>query len=149
MRLAQELHQSAGVPLSPCGIEQAKLFQAYLMEYQINIVSKEYNNNIIYAGPEKDKRIYLCMHDNHYDVITKMPGFFRHHYYCHTCKKAYEHHEEHLCPNKCKCCGFLSFVLKSPGEVAKGSSPPYWGSNLGTLKVKGEWSDHYTTEAPY
>ena len=105
-RLARELHQNAGVPLGPCGIEQAKLFQAYLTEYQINIVSKEYNNNIIYAGPEKDKRIYLYMHDNHYDVITKMPGFFARHYYCHTCKKAYEHHEEHLCPNECKCCGF-------------------------------------------
>ena len=105
-RLARKLHQNAGVPLGPCGIEQAKLFQAYLTEYQINIVSKEYNNNIIYAGPEKDKRIYLYMHDNHYDVITKMPGFFARHYYCHTCKKAYEHHEEHLCPNECKCCGF-------------------------------------------
>ena len=105
-RLAQELHQNANVPLGPCGIEQAKLFQAYLTEYQINIVSKEYNNNIIYAGPEKDKRIYLYMHDNHYDAITKMPGFFARVYYCHTCKKAYDHHEEHLCPNECKCCGF-------------------------------------------
>ena len=105
-RLAQELHQNANVPLCPCGIEQAKLFQTYLTEYQINIVSKEYNNNIIYAGPEKDKRIYLYMHDNHYDVITKMPGFFARVFYCHTCKKAYDHHEEHLCPNECKCCGF-------------------------------------------
>ena len=46
------------------------------------------------------------MHDNHYDVITKMPGFFARVYYCHTCKKAYDHREEHLCPNECKCCGF-------------------------------------------
>ena len=56
-RLARELHQNANVPLGPCGIEQAKLFQAYLTEYQINIVSKEYENKIIYAGPEKDKKI--------------------------------------------------------------------------------------------
>ena len=40
-RLAQELHQNAGVPLGPCGIEEAKKFQAYLADYQINIVSKE------------------------------------------------------------------------------------------------------------
>ena len=105
-RMAQELHQKANVSLGPCGIEQAKQFQAYLTEYQINVVSKEYNNNIIYAGPEKDKRIYLYMHDNNYDVITKMPGFFARHYYCHTCKKAYDNREEHLCPNECKCCGF-------------------------------------------
>ena len=32
-RLAQELHQNAGVPLGPCGIEQVKQFQAYLSEY--------------------------------------------------------------------------------------------------------------------
>ena len=118
-RLAQELHQNAGVPLGPRGIEQAKLFQAYLPEYQINIVSKEYNNNIIYAGPEKDKRIYLYMHDNHYDVITKMPGFFARHYYCHTCKKAYDHHEEHLCPNECKCCGFSPICPKESWRSCK------------------------------
>ena len=104
-RMAQELHQNANVPLGPCRIEHAKLFQAYLTEYQVNIVSKEYNN-IIYAGPDKDKRIYLYMHDNHYDVITKMPGFFVCHYYCHTCKKAYDNREEHLCPNECMCRGF-------------------------------------------
>ena len=105
-RLARELHQNANVPLGPCGIEQAKLFQTYLSEYQISIVCKEYGDKIIYAGPEKDKRIYLYMHSNHYDVITKMPGFFARSYYCHTCKKAYEHLEEHRCLNACKCCRF-------------------------------------------
>ena len=35
-----------------------------------------------------------------------MPGFFARHYYCHTCKKAYKHREEHRCPNACKCCRF-------------------------------------------
>ena len=106
-RLARELHQNAGVPLEPCRIEQAKLFQAYMTEYQINIVSKEYENKIIYAGPEKDKKIYLYMHNNHYDVITKMPGFFARNYYCHACKKVYDHLENHVCPNECKCCGFF------------------------------------------
>ena len=46
------------------------------------------------------------MHNNHYDVITKMPGFFARNYYCHTCKKAYEHLKEHRCPSACKCCRF-------------------------------------------
>ena len=107
-RLAQELHQNAGVPLGPCGLEEAKQFQAYLTDYQISIVSKEYSNKIIYAGPEKEKKIYLYMHNNHYDVITKMPGFFASVYYCHTCKKAYNNHEDHRCPNACKCCRFPS-----------------------------------------
>ena len=59
------------------------------------------------------------MHDNHYDVITKMPGFVARHSYCHTFKKAYDNREEHLCPNECKCCGFSPICPKSPGEVAK------------------------------
>ena len=105
-RLTQELHQNAGVPPGPCGIEEAKQFQAYLTDYQISILSKEYSNKIIYAGPEKDKKIYLYMHNNHYDVITKMPAFFARSYYCHTCKKAYNNHEDHRCPNACKCCRF-------------------------------------------
>ena len=109
-RLAQELHQNAGVPLGPCGIEEAKQFQAYLTDYQISIVSKEYRNKIIYTGPEKEKekKVYLYMHNNHYDVITTMPGFFARSYYCHTCNKAYNNQEDHQCPNACKCCGFPS-----------------------------------------
>ena len=57
-RLAQELHQNAGVPLAPCGLEQAKQFQAYLADYQSSIVSKEYGNKIIYAQ-RKTKR-FTC-----------------------------------------------------------------------------------------
>ena len=84
-------------------IEQAKQFQAYLSERQINIVSKENSNNIIYAGPEKDKKIYVHMHNTDYNVNTKMPGFFAHNYYCNTCKEAYCHQEEHFCLNAWKC----------------------------------------------
>ena len=118
-RLAQEFHQNAGVPLSPCWIEQAKLFQAHLSKYQISIMSKKYGNKVIYAGPEKDKKIYLYMHNNHYDVITKMPGLFARVYYCHTCKKAYEHHEEHLCPNECRCCGFSPICPEESWRTCK------------------------------
>ena len=74
-RFAEELHQKSGVPLGPCGLDEVKRFQTYLSEYQINVVSKEYMSSIIYTGPEQEKRIYLYMHNNHYDVINKMPGF--------------------------------------------------------------------------
>ena len=122
-RLAQKLHQNAGVPLGPCGIDQAKLFQAYLTDYQINIVSKEYSNNIIYNDPEKDKRI--SMHDNHYDVITKMPGFFARSYYCYTCKKAYAGVAD-----------FLPFVLRSPGELAKTAKDSLKANGV-TISING------------
>ena len=72
-RLAHDLHEKANVSIGPCGLE-VKQFQTYLSDYQINIVSKDHQNSIIYSGPEKEKRIYLFLHDNHYDVITSGPG---------------------------------------------------------------------------
>jgi hypothetical protein len=74
-RLARELHLKADVPLGPCGMDEVKRFQMYLTEYQINIVSKDHQNSILYSGPEQEKRIYLFLDDNHYDVITSMPAF--------------------------------------------------------------------------
>ena len=57
------------------GLDEVKLFQTYLADYQSNIVSKERQNSIIYSGPDKEKHIYLFLHDNHFDVITSMPAF--------------------------------------------------------------------------
>jgi hypothetical protein len=37
-RLAYDLHQKAGVPIGSCGKDEVKQFQAYLTDYQINIV---------------------------------------------------------------------------------------------------------------
>ena len=82
------------------------------LSLQINIVSKEYGNKIIYNGPEKEKKIYLYMHNNHYDVITKMPGFCATAYYCHDCKKAYNNRDHHRCPDSCKCCRFPSSCIE-------------------------------------
>ena len=74
--LAPDLHQKANVSIGPCGLNEVKQFQTYLSEYQINIVSKDHQNSILYSGPEKDKKMYLFLHDNHYDVITSMPALF-------------------------------------------------------------------------
>ncbi|CAB3991126.1 DNA polymerase, partial [Paramuricea clavata] len=112
-RLARELHQKAAVPLGPCGLDEVKQFQTYLSDYQINIVSKDHQNALIYIGPDQEKRIYLYLHDNHYDIITKMPGFFARKKYCHACKKAYDHREDHLCPNACPCCRFPDCPVES------------------------------------
>ena len=105
-RLATELHQKSGVEIGLCGLDEVKQFQTYLSDYQINVVSKEHSNSIIYSGPDKENRIYLFLHDNHYDVITSMPGFFARKRYCHTCKKPYDKHRSHMCPDSCKSCHF-------------------------------------------
>ena len=104
---AHELHRKAGVPFGPCGISEVKQFQKYLVGYEINIVSMEHGNSIIY--PEQPyvaetKRIYLYLHNNHYDVITSMPGFLNRSYFCHMCRKSYNSTVDHVCDAMCKMC---------------------------------------------
>jgi hypothetical protein len=55
-RLAHDSHQNAGVPIATCGLDEVKLFQTYFLDYQINIVSKEHQNSIIFFPvPKKTK----------------------------------------------------------------------------------------------
>ena len=105
---AKKLHVAANVPLGPCGIPKVKMFQKYLTKYEITIISGNHNNAIIYP-PKKDINnnltpIYLYLHDNHYDVITSMPGFLSRSYFCHTCRKVYDHKYAHVCQEMCKSC---------------------------------------------
>ena len=77
---AFDLHEAANVPLGPCGLDEVELFQQYLVNYQIIVVSGDHNNSIIYprqppANPNPEKSIYLYYQANHFDVITSLPGF--------------------------------------------------------------------------
>ena len=47
-RKARELHELAKVPIGPCGIPEVQMFQKHLTDYEINIVSANHNNSIIY-----------------------------------------------------------------------------------------------------
>ena len=61
-RLAHDLHEKAGIPIGSCGIDQVRQFQAYLTDYQINIVSKEHQNSVIFPDLKKRKGfICFCM----------------------------------------------------------------------------------------
>ena len=107
-RKARELHESANVPLGPCGLPEVELFQKYLTDYEINVFSTAHNNSIIYPtkpSTSNAKPIYLHLHDKHYDVITKMPGFLSSSYFCHKCRKTYSDKYGHTCPGTCGSCG--------------------------------------------
>ncbi len=106
-KAAYELCKKAGVPPGPCGIPEVEQFQKHLPEYEINIVSMDHGNTIIYPESPTDaevKRIFLYLHNNHYDVITTMPGFLGRSYFCHKCRKGYSNTVQHLCPAMCKMC---------------------------------------------
>ena len=119
-RKARELHEAANVPLGPCGIHEVELFQKYLTNYEINIVSGNHDNSIIYPSrPSPDNNvtpIYLYLHDNHYDIITSMPGFLSDQYFCHKCRRSYTHKLRHLCPGMCKSCRAYDCVVNDPLE---------------------------------
>ena len=115
---ARELHTAANVPLGPCGIPEVELFQKYLTNYEINIVSGNHDSAIIYPSkPSTNSNatpIYLYLHNNHYDVITSMTGFLSGRYFCHTCRQAYSNKLGHLCPGMCKSCRSYECVVDDP-----------------------------------
>ena len=119
---AFDLHEAANVPLGPCGLDEVELFQQYLVNYQIIVVSGDHNNSIIYprqppAIPNPEKSIYLYYQANHFDVITSLPGFLNRSYFCHRCHKAYSNTIDHICEGACRSCGGFGCVLQGDGIV--------------------------------
>ena len=117
---AIELHETANVPFGPCGLPEVDLFQKYLTNYEINIVSGNHNNSIIYPPKPSTNNvtpIYLYLHDNHYDVITSMPGFLSTSYFCHKCSKSYSNNSDHLCDAMCRSCRSYGCVIDGNGMV--------------------------------
>ena len=119
---ALDLHQAANVPFGPCGIDKVKLFQRYLVQYQIIVVSGDQDNAIIYppeppANPNPEKSIYLYYQANHFDVITTLPGFLNTNYFCHRCHKAYDHTTDHFCKGMCRSCRGFDCVIQDNGMV--------------------------------
>ena len=118
-RKARELHKLANVPLAPCGIPAVEMFQKHLTDYEINIVSADHNNSIIYPSKPTTshaKPIYLYLHSNHYDVITSMPAFLGNSYFCHKCRRSYDQAINHVCSGMCKSCRSFECTVKDPVE---------------------------------
>ena len=106
---ALDLHQAANVPLRPCGLNEVEQFQQHLTNYQIIVVSGDHNNAIIYppqppTNPNPEKSIYLYYHNNHFDVITSLPGFLNKSYFCNRCHKPYDVTSDHMCNGMCHLC---------------------------------------------
>ena len=117
---AFDLHEAANVPLGPCGLKEVGLFQDYLVHYQIIVVSGDQNNAIIYpphppVNPNPEKSIYLYYQANHFDVITKLPGFLNTNYFCHQCHKGYDHTTDHLCDGMCQSCRGVGCTIEDNG----------------------------------
>ena len=99
------LHEKSGVPIGgSCGIDELKLFQHALPDYQIVVYSKNTFNEILYAGPHKTKQLFLYHYDDHYATITAMPAFLEKTGFCGNCLKGYSVKKKHICSASCACC---------------------------------------------
>ena len=120
---AFDLHEAANVPLGPCGLNEVALFQQYLTDYQIVIVSGDHNNSVIYppqsSGTDEKPRLTLYLHDNHFDVINSVPGFLGRVYFCFRCYKAYDHTTDHLCTSMCRACRGFGCIWENDGIVCR------------------------------
>ena len=119
-RRALDLHQAANVPFDiPCGLNEVNLFQQYLTNYQIIVVSGAQNNSIIYPyeppGTDEKPILGLYYHNNHFDTITSLPGFLNRSYFCRRCHKAYSNTADHVCPAECGSCRRLECFLQGDG----------------------------------
>ena len=118
---ALDLHQAANVPLRSCGLNEVKLFQQHLINYQIIVVSGEHNNAIIYPpnppGTDEKPILSLYYHNNHFDTINSLPGFLSKNYFCHRCHKSYSNTADHVCPAMCGSCRHFGCVLQGDGIV--------------------------------
>ena len=104
--MALLLHHEAKVPLGPCSYDALTAFSKApsLTGYQIILVDAHRSFHITTYGPPQDKQLILLHNQGHYDVITRLPGFFGSSYVCADCWKPYNTEGLHRC-NKKKLCG--------------------------------------------
>ncbi|GBM55080.1 hypothetical protein AVEN_258617-1, partial [Araneus ventricosus] len=112
---AKTLHNDAGVPLRPCTYKEIKMFEDWL-NVQIVVISSESLSKVAYKGENRSRRINLYLHNDHYDVIKSLKGFYGTDHYCESCDKPYGRIEDHRCPNACHVCLRMDCM---PGEMKR------------------------------
>jgi hypothetical protein len=85
-------------------LEIIKKVEEYIKTYQILIISKDEDYQFVYVGSQKYDQIILLHKNNHYDLITSLPGFFESRKFCFKCLKPYNHDKNHSCIQICKFC---------------------------------------------
>ena len=94
------LIQRAGVGEGPCGVDELKEFQKVIEEQIIVYFS---DGSVMFQGEgDYEEKVTLLFSNNHYDVITSVPGFFRKKNVCQRCNKTYAHY--HTCKDTCRHC---------------------------------------------
>ena len=83
------------------GINELCRIEKHIQNYHITVFYNELMNEILYKGVEKEKKIFLFFHNNHFDVIRSLPAFYGKGNYCFQCMKSYETFVNHPCYMVC------------------------------------------------
>jgi hypothetical protein len=70
---AKALIALAGLEPRRYNIADLKKFQKVLPDYMIIAIGAEQLNSIIFRGEEREKKIIVLYHNNHFDVLTSIP----------------------------------------------------------------------------
>ena len=110
-KMAQELHQAAGVPEGPCGLTELAKFQRYLSTldppYQLKVLSRRHPFFLIFRGPDAPHTIVLLKSEQHYEGCTTISGFVNKSYWCHACDRGFNTKDanHHSCDGTtCRAC---------------------------------------------
>lgn len=127
---AVDLHFEANVPLGSCGYPELKKFALALslQNYQLMLIDETRSYCVDAFGPPKGKQLVLLYNNQHYDVITMLPGFFSTNYFCGRCLELYDHEGEQACsnnPDYCPAClqNFCSDNQEAKGQRRSASLP--------------------------
>ena len=106
--MARQLHQAAGVPEGPCGLEELRKFQDYLSpRYQLLVMCRSKPFFLIFKGPPAPLQIRLLKSDAHYDGCKSFPAFVNRSYWCQDCEKGFnvDDAKNHPCRGRtCSAC---------------------------------------------
>ena len=98
---ALNLHTEVQVPFGACGYEELSKFSMApsLCGYQLLVIDETRGYRVDTFGPPQDKQLVLLYNQQHYDVVTSLPGYFGTSYFCGRCLKPYDHQGKHSCSN--------------------------------------------------
>lgn len=94
-----------------CGAGELKKLMATpaLQDYQLVVLhaSRHYTGETY--SPLREKKLFLMLKDDHYDVISNLHGFWDRRYVCGYCHQGYDHQRQHRChANKEHCSAYLT-----------------------------------------
>ena len=98
---ALNLHTEVQVPFGACGYEELSKFSMApsLYRYQLLVIDEIRGYRVDTFGLPQDKQLVLLYNQQHYDVVTSLPGYFGTSYFCGRCLKPYDHQGKHSCSN--------------------------------------------------